>query len=406
MRHVVPVCPEPLSEALAVPLPPEYCHIADRLTRDAADLGTRWQMQVRSYAPRTPSQQALADAPDAERVVRAVAAALRGDADAHDGVVHAGWGLGATSHVVGMSLHYMLKEVDLLASILLYACERALADEPEPGSAAAGVALARRLHKVLSLLTLAAAKGFTHAYVTDLQSAYRTLRHELRNPIGTIKGAVSPMEDESVAPEMRNDPRFRAMVSRNATSLESVIGEQLSDAAPLVPAFARQEVSLREVALAVRRDLREVAGECGCQIVVDSMLPTVLTDATAFELALKSVVTTVLRISPPGSAVTVGFGELRERSAVVTVRRGAAALSEESRMPDESPPEEQVSEEEGAEEAEEAGEAGGCVTLDALAFARELADRAGGSICVDGPVVSLEVPVSAAHSRHDVARAG
>jgi len=56
------------------------------------------------------------------------------------------------------------------------------------------------------------------------------LRHDLRNPIGTIRSALSLMADEAVPEEARRSPRFRAMIERNTVSLDQMIVARLSDA--------------------------------------------------------------------------------------------------------------------------------------------------------------------------------
>jgi len=169
---------------------------------------------------------------------------------------------------------------------------------------------------------------------------------------------------------------------RNAMALDAVISERLSDASALVPAFGRQEVSLRDVALTVRRALRGEAAETECEIVVGDSLPTVLVDSTGFELALKSAVTAALHAAPPGSTIGVDLREQRQGSAVIAVTF-----------------------EEGGARA--TGRSVGGAALD---FARELLERAGGGgsgrVWSEAGGICLEVPTSATHAEHDVARAG
>ncbi len=336
--------------------------IADALLADSADLGARWLTQARNVAPRVdgdvPAPAAGAD------VVRRVACVLRDDPLCHDGVMRAGWEFGAAAHAAGESLHYMLKELHLLTAMLLYAAERAAAPEgPAAGAGAAGAfAAARKIHKAVALLTLAAAKGFTHAYVGALQDHYRLLRHDMRNPLGTIKSAVSFMEDASVPEAMRNSPRYRGMITRNAQSLEVLIGAQLSDASTHVPAFGQQEVSLGDVALVVRRDLREEAAERGCTVEPDASLPTVLVDSTTFELSLKSATSAALRSARAGSRVAIALEAHGPRTATVVVSYEADPAA-----------------------GDDPGVAG------ALDFARDLAALSGGRVWGGPGAVYIEV---------------
>ena len=381
--------------------------IADALTQDAAALGARWRAQARFVAPRTsdradtrdmdagsaaipgpddarPARERTDDArasepASPERLVRAIAGALRGDALAHDALMRAGWDAGTAAHGAAVSLHYLLKELDLLMAMVLYAGKRALGGRAEGSvdvgaSAADGLEVARRVQRAFSLLTLAASKGFAHAHAGRLQEEYRGLRHELRNPLGTIRSAISLMEDERLPVEVRDSPRFRAMVLRNATSIDALIAERLSDTSAVAPEFGRREVSLRDIALAVRRDLREEARARGCEVVVGESLPTALVDPTAFELALTSALTTAIHAARHRSAVTVTLRERRERSAVLAVVHEPPIGRAEPAAP---PP---------------------------LAFASELLQHAGGRVWMDEAALCLEVPTpSAAHLPHDVA---
>jgi K+-sensing histidine kinase KdpD len=179
--------------------------------------------------------------------------------------------------------------------------------------------IARRLHEAGSLLRLTAAKGFTHSYLKALRDRYQTLRHDLRNPLGTIKSAISMMDDLTVPLELRTDPRFRVMVTRNAGSLEGLISAGLGDDAAHELAFSRQRISLRDIALAVRRDVRERSIAVGCPIEVGEGLPLISADPMGFELMLKAVLISLLGHLPAGSTIRIDDGEIKDRSVVVRV---------------------------------------------------------------------------------------
>jgi K+-sensing histidine kinase KdpD len=100
-----------------------------------------------------------------------------------------------------------------------------------------GLAVAQRIADATSQLRLAAATGYTQAIEDELRQRYRAIRHNLRNPLGTIKTAVALLTDENVPVETRVSPRVRAMVVRNTRSLDQMIGEALGDAAARLRAF-------------------------------------------------------------------------------------------------------------------------------------------------------------------------
>jgi signal transduction histidine kinase len=296
--------------------------VAAGLRAEAAELTARWKAQARSHAPRlgdaSPSPEtSTSDVAVTPTVVDAIASAIAGDPSWQTDLMRRSWDLGSVAHHAGVTLHYMLKEVDLLLAMVLYAAERGL-DGPD-GSPVEGMRIARRLHEAGSLLRLTAAKGFTHSYLNALRDRYQTLRHDLRNPLGTIKSAISMMDDLTVPAELRADPRFRVMVTRNATSLDGMIGAGLSDDAAHELAFSRQRISLRDIALAVRRDLRQRSKEVTCSIEVSEGLPMISADPMGFEIMLKAVLVTLLGQLPPGSTIRVEEAEIKDRSAVVSV---------------------------------------------------------------------------------------
>lgn len=296
--------------------------VATKLRAEAAELTARWKSQARSHAPRVAVQPAAStpepEEADAETVVDAIADAIVGGASWQTDLMRRSWEMGSIAHHAGVTLHYMLKEVDLLMAMVLYSAERGL--EGADGSTPAdGMRIARRLHEAGSLLRLTAAKGFTHSYLKALRDRYQTLRHDLRNPLGTIKSAISMMDDLTVPLELRTDPRFRVMVTRNASSLDGLISAGLGDDAAHELAFSRQRISLRDIALAVRRDLRERSIAATCQIDVGESLPLISADPMGFELMLKAVLVSLLGHLPPGSAIVIEEAEVKDRSVVVRV---------------------------------------------------------------------------------------
>jgi len=295
--------------------------VAAGLRAEAAELTTRWTAQARSHAPRggdgTEASTPQAEPATAQTIVDALADAVESGVSWQTDLMRRSWDLGSVAHHAGVTLHYMLKEVDLLLAMVLYAGERGL--EGSEGSPVEGMQVARRLHEAGSLLRLTAAKGFTHSYLAALRDRYQTLRHDLRNPLGTIKSAISMMDDLSVPAELRTDPRFRVMATRNATSLDGMIGTGLSDDAAHELAFSRQRISLRDIAIAVRRDLRQRSAEVTCTIEISDGLPMISADPMGFELMLKAVLVTLLGQLPAGSSIRIEEAEIKDRSAVVRV---------------------------------------------------------------------------------------
>jgi signal transduction histidine kinase len=179
--------------------------------------------------------------------------------------------------------------------------------------------VSRRLQQASSLLTLAATKGYTQAMGEAMRDRFRHLRHDLRNPLGTIKSVLAMMDDETMPAEARAHPRFRAMAKRNARSLGELIADRLSDAEAIVPALAQQSASLRTIACGVRRDLRAKAAARGATVTVGGARSRVTVDAAGLELVLHELLSAALNEAAAGDELSVEFGEMRDEHVPVTV---------------------------------------------------------------------------------------
>ena len=341
--HARPSVPVPPVPTLVTTLLATY--LAEYLARDAAALGAHWQARARAAVPRAAGQPPTASPALAERIVAALAAALSDEGRWQDDVMRAGWELGAEAQGTGHSSDALLTELELLTAIVLYAAERHADALDTPRAVATTpptetLAVVRRLHEAVSLLTLAATRGFAHRQEESVRSHLRSLRHDLRNPIGTIQSAAALMQDESIPADQRANPRYADMVVRNAQSLDELITRGLGDegaggASPPVP-----RVSLRDLAGAVRRAVRAEAERAECRVEIDEAMPEVRAAVGGLELTLRSLLAATIAALPQGSAVRLGAAPTadgRARIAVVTqpplrdaqrVAAAAAAIAE------------------------------------------------------------------------------
>jgi signal transduction histidine kinase len=211
-----------------------------------------------------------------------------------DDIMRAGWQLGTDAHAREGSLHHLLRAFDTLGDVLLAEAAVILGDAAQ-GRAIDGILIAQRLGRAVSLLRLAATRGYMQALSGTLRDRFRTIRHDIRNPLGTIANAVALMSDESLPPETRSSPRVRAMVARNARSIDDLLRTNLGDSAASLPALADQPGTLRAVACNVKAELAQEAAQVGVEIVVGDSLPGALIESAAVELVLTSVLLAMLR---------------------------------------------------------------------------------------------------------------
>lgn len=284
--------------------------VAAVLRAQSTELGARWAFQSRGVTLRDADESAAAAATaTAASLLDSLAEALASDGATSDEAVALGLAFGADAFALGASLHHALKSLELLTAMALYSVESALSGPGAEGAGVAdGVRLARRLQQASSLVALSAAKGYTHAVGESLRDRFRLLRHDLRNPLGTIKSALALMEDESLPVDARQSPRFRAMATRNARALDSLIVSQLSDAAAMLPSLSHQQVSLRLIACAVRRDLRAEADARGVTVLVSNAGVEARVDAAGLELMLHELLLAALQEAEAGGELCVEFG--------------------------------------------------------------------------------------------------
>jgi signal transduction histidine kinase len=298
----------------------------------AAEREIRWESQVKSVALMSEADVRLADHGVGVRdLVDALLSSLdAADAGSDEAIAH-GLRFGTEAFARGTSLHHLTKALDLLSAMALYTVETVILESGISGSAAEGVRLARQLQGRSALLSLAATRGYMQAYGEALRERFRHLRHDLRNPLGTIKSVLSLMDDETVPIDARADPRFQAMAQRNARSLEELIADRLSDAAALLPIIAGQDVSLRSIASSVRRELRGETERRGVTVFVGSDAPSGRLDTPALELLLRAALQAALQECDAGEQLHLDFDDTVSDRAIVSIscESGRPTLSDQ-----------------------------------------------------------------------------
>jgi signal transduction histidine kinase len=295
-----------------------------QLRLQAEDIAGRWESQVRVMMPDDTDGAVEASSGRRARalvLIRSLATALAADGMAADDAVGLGFEFGAAAFASGAALHHMLRALDLLDAMCLFALEETLGSA-EDGRAVAtdGIRLCRRLQQASSLSSLAASRGYMQAANDATREQYRRLRHDMRNPLGTIQGALSLMEDETVPEEVRRSPRFRAIIQRNARALDELIVVRLGDDEASSLTWSPQRLSPRAVACAVRRDLRAEADARGATVLIASTLVHHRFDAAGVELLLHEILLVLLQHARSQDVVTIAFGDRTNGRASIEVK--------------------------------------------------------------------------------------
>jgi signal transduction histidine kinase len=301
-----------------------------------ADLAARWRIQSRKIllldAPRNDDH--LGPAPDvAPELVNALVAVFAvSDEDSEAAAVSTGLQFGAEAYTRGASLHHTVKALNMLVSMVLHAMQKtavgSLASEASVGD---GVWLAQRLHDRAGLLSLAVIRGYTQAQSDTLRARFRHLRHDLRNPLGTIKSVLALMDDESVPAEARENANFRAMAKRNARALEEMIADRLGDTTVPIPTLIDRDVSVQNVAETVCGGLRREAERRGVAVLIDTTDLRGRFDVPGLELLLQVVLEAALRESRAGERIHLTFDENSKDRVAICLSRKSGHLPIERR---------------------------------------------------------------------------
>lgn len=295
------------------------------LERQADDIAARWEAQVKALLPEATDEGTTSSrAERAAAIVRSLAASLEANGARSDNAVALGLAAGTAAFGAGAMLHQLLRAMDLLVAMCLFVVEEAAGrGEIRASGAADGVRLCRRLHQAAGTVMLAAARGYAQASAGAMQERFRRLRHDLRNPVSTIRSALELMGDETVPEEARRSPRFRAMIERNATALDRMIVTRLGDAEARSGTGTYQHIAPRTVACAVRRDLRADADACDVSVAVVSGSEPLRVDAAGLELLLHNVLLAALHEATPGDTVTLEFLDVDESRATLALGTSA-----------------------------------------------------------------------------------
>jgi hypothetical protein len=220
---------------------PFVAFVLEALTHQSTELAQRWANRARlaaaDFGELNSSDDASEISNSAERLVGALLTAAADHVHQHEPLIEAGAAMGLEAHRRNSSLHLILKEIDLLGALVLQAAEDVATNYSTGTAAHEGLAAAQRIADATSQFRLAAVMGYTQAIEDELRNRYRIIRHDLRNPLGTIRTAVALLTDESAPPAMRESRRVQAMVVRNTSLLDQMLSEALSDAAARLRAF-------------------------------------------------------------------------------------------------------------------------------------------------------------------------
>jgi len=278
------------------------------------DLSARWLARLRELLPVDandvfPGDDLLDHIPT---LLHEVGGYLRApeaeDLAANTSVVEKARELGMIRHRQRASVHQLLREYDVLGSVL----EGFVAEEtgrlrltPLPQEC---IAVVGRLSRAVRLLQQTTIDTFVSEYSTTierqtrrLEQFNRTVGHELRNTLGTLQLAVTLLGKRTSSPASVDPERWLGVMQRNIDRMVKILRsmEELTRSAGNHDAPSLQRIGVEAVAREVARQLEEMAAARGVEIVIGSDLPVLHVDPARLELILMNLVSNGVKYADP-----------------------------------------------------------------------------------------------------------
>ncbi|HYK91335.1 MAG TPA: ATP-binding protein [Acidobacteriota bacterium] len=153
------------------------------------------------------------------------------------------------------------------------------------------------------------------------------LAHEIRNPLGSIQGAVEILS-HGVSPE---DPKseFAQIAKREVANLHKLVGDILKFSKPAPPLRLPSDVD--EIVDAARRLCADQARKQGVEIILQrvSLARTISVDAEQLKQVLLNILLNAIQAQPTGGRVVVrSFAEMDE--AVISIEDSGPGIEPEN----------------------------------------------------------------------------
>ncbi len=210
--------------------------------------------------------------------------------------------LGALRHAQGFSQFEILKEFEILGSILLTFVGRVAEQSDMPCGRADLLSCAQRVFHAVSLIQEATTTQYLQLTTQRLaereerlRAFNRTLTHEFRNRIGASLGAGQILGMSGIPAEKRE--QLAAVVVRNAQGMQVVLDNLLELSRVGSDMRQQRHVRLPQAAAEVARQLREMAEVHAIEINLSPELPDLEVNAAAVELCLTNLISNAIKYS-------------------------------------------------------------------------------------------------------------
>ncbi|MEP7001689.1 MAG: HAMP domain-containing sensor histidine kinase [bacterium] len=216
--------------------------------------------------------------------------------------------LGALRHAQGFDVYEILKEYEILGSILFNYLAREADDLPEPCLKSEVLFCGQRLFRAITIIQETTTTHFLRLVAAEVHEREERLRtfngvvsHEIKNRIGSILGAGDVLHElPDMPPEER--AKFVDIVRRNARLMQGAVTNILAVGRSGHDVRQQRNVSLRAAAQEAVRQVREAAHEAGVTIRVATDMIDAEISAAAVELCLTNYLSNAIKYANRNAA--------------------------------------------------------------------------------------------------------
>jgi signal transduction histidine kinase len=212
--------------------------------------------------------------------------------------------LGALRHAQGFDAYEILKEYEILGSILIAFLGEILPEMKEAVTQQQLLDTWQRTAHAVEQIRQATVAHFLRLSNERVQEREDRLRrfnrmvsHELKNRVGAIRGAASMLPEQWLDPEGRE--RFIRIISRNASALQHVLEDLESMSRTETEARQSRNVLLPQAVAEAMRQLRDLIQARQVDVRVADGIPAVEVDAATVELCLANYISNAVKYSDP-----------------------------------------------------------------------------------------------------------
>jgi signal transduction histidine kinase len=210
--------------------------------------------------------------------------------------------LGELRHQQGFEAHEILKEYEILGGVIFHFVSTIVDDIDQECSRSELLACSQRLFRAISVVqgvTTTQYLRLANQQISEreqrLHGFNRALSHEIKNRIGTIRGAVEMLSEDFVLSDEAMRAKFRSIAIENTSGMERVIHNLIELSRAKSNRRQQHNVMLRETVLEVKRQLRDYAAARSVDVRVADDLPSVEVPSSLMEIALSNYVSNAIK---------------------------------------------------------------------------------------------------------------